>query len=398
MPRIVQINTVVSGSSTATICKIVGDQFYSEGWASHIFYGRGDSKKDHKSESWKFSLFFEVYFDVFISRIIDVHSVFSNLIGTTRLMIRLIRLKPEVIVLHNLHGYYINIPFFFYFLNQYKRRRVVRISLVLHDCWPFTGHCTYFTSISCNKFTSSCSNCPQLSSYPTSYFLDNSTFNWRWKKFVFTSGVVNEIISPSKWLSVLVRNSFLSNIKVEVINNGIQDKVVDDKVSEKIQSDFIILGVANQWIDRKGFKDFLELRRILDSKYKIVLIGDYNKNFIIPDGIIMIGKVSQSELVKYFCNSSVYVNLTYEDNFPLTNIEALSHGLPVISYNSGGSCESIGAECGFCVPTGDLKALVQAIDSISNSDINYKINCRTHYLKFYTAELMARRYFNYLTK
>lgn len=239
----------------------------------------------------------------------------------------------------------------------------------LHDCWSFTGHCPYFDIAHCDKWKTGCHNCPQYREYPQSLF-DNSKFMWKLKKKWFT-GVENmTIVTPSQWLADLVKQSYLKDYPVKVINNGIDLSVfkpADSDFREKyhISADKeILLGVAFGWGKRKGLDVFLELDKRLDAeKYQIVLVGtDDAVDKQLPENIISIHRTqNQQELAEIYSAADLFVNPTREENYPTVNMESIACGTPVLTFNTGGSPEIPDDTCGAVVPCDDVDAMEREI-------------------------------------
>ena len=257
----------------------------------------------------------------------------------------------------------------------------------MHDCWPLTGHCTHFDLIQCNKWISGCEKCPQIREYPKSVIFDNSKSNYIFKRNLFTGINDLTIVTPSVWLANLVKQSYLRNSRVLTINNGIDiDSFypmngIDIIDAYNLHKKKVVLGVAGVWSERKGFGDFIRLSRMLDEHYQVVLIGVNKEQLDVLKGTSIIAiesTESVKELAKWYSIADCFVNLTYEDNFPTVNIEALACGTPVITYNTGGSTECIDNNCGFSVKKGDLKAIVTCIKN-TKFDRTY---CRKIGMKF----------------
>ena len=279
-------------------------------------------------------------------------------------------IKPDIIHFHNLHDSYINLRMLF---NYIKRKRI-KVVWTLHDCWSFTGGCSHFAYANCSKWKSGCGHCSQLKSYPAS-LVDTSKWLWKKKQKWFTGVDDLTIVTPSIWLSNLVKESFLSCYSIRVINNGINLNVFRPTPSNFREryniadNDVVLLGVAYNWGVKKGLDVFIELSRRLTTRYKIVLVGT-NESIEeqIPQNIICIRKTnSQDELAQIYTSADLFVNPTREDNFPTVNIEALACGTPVLTFDTGGSPEMIDAECGCVVPCGNIDAMEQEIIRITRT-------------------------------
>nr|WP_315023602.1 glycosyltransferase [uncultured Aminipila sp.] len=362
--KILQINSVYGVGSTGRIVKDIETKIAEYGHTSFVCYGRGNTKKD--GNLYRIGTDFDNKLHGLMTRAFDCHGLFST--RATKNLIEVIsRINPDVIHLHNIHGYYINIRVLFDFLRDFKKP----IVWTLHDCWAFTGHCAYFDYVNCDKWMYGCNKCPQKREYPSSLGLDRSWHNYLLKKKYFSNIDNLTIVTPSEWLSGLVYKSFLNQNKVKVINNGIdltKFKMIESDLREslKLQNKFVILGVASVWAKRKGLKDFVELANNLDESYGIVLIGvTQEQKKMLNEKIITIARTdSIEELAKYYSMADVFINPTTEDNFPTTNIEALACGTPVITYNTGGSPEIIDENCGIVVEKRDIKGLIDAVNKV----------------------------------
>jgi len=288
--------------------------------------------------------------------------------GTLEFIRKMKKNKVDLIHLHNLHGYCINLPLLFRFI----KKNDIKVIWTLHDCWSFTGHCPHFTMVKCDKWQNGCFDCPQCRDYPQS-LLDSSKLMWKMKKRWFTGVNHMTMITPSQWLSDLVKRSFLKEYPVRVINNGI-----DLEIFRPIPSDFrdkysiprkkyIILGVAFGWGERKGLDVFLELAKQLDSqKYQIVLVGtNDNTDKVLPNNIVSIHRTqNQQELAMIYSAADLFVNPTREEVLGLVNVEALACGTPGITFNVGGSPECYDDTCGRVVDCDNVNALEHEIVQI----------------------------------
>jgi putative colanic acid biosynthesis glycosyltransferase len=301
--------------------------------------------------------------------------------------------------LHNLHGYYINIEILF----RYLATANIHVVWTLHDCWSFTGHCTHFEYVGCEKWKTQCSSCPQKKEYPTSLLFDNSKQNYNRKKELFNSVKNLTIVAVSDWLKDKLKDSMLKKISARVIKNGIDIKTFKPyndselRIKSGLQNKFVILGVASTWTAKKGFNDFMQLSRELADDCNIILVGLSRKQLKqLPSKIIGIEKTENKEqLAHYYSMADLYVNPTYEDTFPTTNLEALACGTPVLTYKTGGSTESITSETGFIVKHGDILTIHQIIMSLKKEPVKFlKSNCRNEAVNQYNKEISFLKYFN----
>lgn len=286
--------------------------------------------------------------------------------STKKFLKKLDEIKPDILHFHNLHNSYINLPMLF----NYVKKNHIRVIWTLHDCWSFTGQCPYFTLAGCDKWKTGCGGCTQLSVYPASR-VDRTQTMWKLKKMWFTGVEDMTIVTPSEWLAGLVKQSFLSEYPVKVINNGIDldvFKPVSSDFREKhgISSDggvFLILGIAFDWSVYKGKDVFIELAKRLPDNFRIIMVGTNDRiDQNLPSNVISIHKTNNiQELVEIYSAVDLLVNPTREDNFPTVNIEALSCGTPVVTFETNGSPEILDDKCGSVVPYGDIDAMEQEI-------------------------------------
>lgn len=364
--RVLQINSSVNSGSTGRITEDIGKVMLANGHESYIAYGRGN--RTSNSQLIKIGDKTDVYIHVLNTVVFDRHC-FGSSGATLKLIAEIERINPDVIGLHNLHGYYINIELLF----NYLKNKQLPVLWTLFDCWAFTGHCSYFDNIDCEKWISGCFKCPKKRFYPASYLLDNSTKNYQQKNDLFNSLDNIQLVVHSQWLNSLVEQSFLKNIKTNLIASGIDLDVFKPTLSNfkekfSIQDKKIVLGCASIWDKRKGLDDFQQLAGVLSEDYQLILVGLNNNQLDQLDKRIMGFKRTESvqQLAELYSIANVFVNPTYQDNFPTTNLEALACGTPVITYNTGGSPEAIDDKTGFVVPKGDISALATAIISCCN--------------------------------
>jgi putative colanic acid biosynthesis glycosyltransferase len=395
--KILQINTTVNSGSTGRIAEEIGRVLIKEGHESYIAYGRGFGKS--KSNLIKIGNKFDVYFHGLYTMVTDKHGFASKRV-TKELIKQIERIKPDVIGLHNLHGYYLNIELLFSFISEHK----IPVLWTLHDCWTFTGHCSYFDSVNCEKWKIQCCNCPKTRFYPASYLFDNSKSNYLMKKEIFNSFNNIQLITPSNWLNKLVKMSFLKH-NVKTIYNGVNlvtfrphNNIVSIRERHFIGNKFVVLGVASIWDKRKGLADFIELFKIVDNgKIQIVIIGLSKKQMtLLPGEIIGIERTENlQQLAEYYSLADVFVNPTWQDNFPTTNIESLACGTPVITYNTGGSAEAIDENTGLVVEKGDIAGLKNAIDFVlEKGKVFFTFNCRKRAERFFDKNEKFAEYLN----
>lgn len=363
--KVLLINSVCGIRSTGRICTDIAEILTDNGHDCKIAYGRESVPDKYQKYAIRIGNEFGVRIHGAMSRVFDM-SGFGSRRATLNFINWLQNYDPDIIHLHNLHGYYIDIETLFDYLSKANKPVV----WTLHDCWAFTGHCTHFTVAKCNRWKNGCHNCPQKSEYPASYILDRSKQNWERKKELFTGVNKMVLVTPSHWLADQVKESFLGCYPVEVIHNGI-----DTNIFKPIPSDFrqrysligkkVVLGVASTWNERKGMDDFKKLSDMLDESYKIVLVGLTKEQIKkIPKNIVCIERTnSAKELAEIYTAADIFVNLSLEETMGLTTVEAMACGTPAVVYNSTANAEIAKIAGGVAVDC-DLISIKKAVEKI----------------------------------
>ncbi len=389
--KIVQINTVPTGS-TGNIMMNIHKYLIKNGYESYVIWGRG--RKPNNKNEIQIGNKLSVYFHAIYSRLTG-KTGFGSKLATKKLILKLDKITPDIIHLHNIHGYYINIDLLF----NYIKKKNIRVVWTLHDCWPFTGHCTHFDSINCEKWKKQCCECPIKNEYPKS-LVDNSAWCFTRKKDLFTSIKNMKIITPSEWLADNVKKSFLSKYDIKVINNGIDNtifkKLDESKLNFRSKYNLfdkkIILGVASPFTHKKGFDDYIELSKILDDRFIIVLVGLNKKQIkILPKNMIGLKKTSNvHELVDIYNSADVYLNLSVEETFGLTCIEAFSCGTPCIAYNKTALSEIARKNSGLLIEKKD-NSIIEIKKILESEEYNLADISK---LSIYSIEKMIQNYIN----
>lgn len=341
--KVVSINTVCNGS-TGKIVGSISSSLIESGEEAFCIYGRRKGYVNIPCK--KIGGFFSFWYHVFLTTVFDLHG-HGSYFKTKKIVRELKKLNPDIIHLHNIHGYYINYKVLF---NYLKNTFQGRVFWTLHDCLPMTGHCAYFSNVSCEKWKTECHDCPNKKMYPTSLLFDRSRKNYQEKKNLFNGVKDLTIITPSVWLQNIVLSSYLKKYPVKTINNGIDLNIFYPRLTDSIFDKYnipkdkkVLLGVASIWEKRKGLDDFLMLSKLVNDDYVIVLVGLNNKQISKLKqykNIIGIRRTeNQDDLASLYSVSFALINPTYEDNYPTVNIEALASGTRVIAYDTGGCVE-----------------------------------------------------------
>ncbi len=377
--KVLQINTVFPNGSTGKICKEISEKCKSNGIESYIACA-------HTKEKTVISVtsVFDHHMHNRLARITMRYGCFSYF-HTILFLRKIKKINPDIIHLHNLHGNYINLKLLFNYIKKNNKKAV----WTLHDCWSYTGYCTHYDMVNCSKWQTECNCCPNRSLDEVTIF-DNSLKMHRLKKRLFC-GVKNMVlVTPSRWLYGEVKKSFLSDYPARFINNGI-----DLSVFKPAESDFrkkygvkphqlLLLGVAFVWTEGKGLDVFIDLANRLNERYRIVLVGtNETVDKALPDSIISIHRTdNQNELAEIYSAADLFVNPTREEMFGLVNVEALACGTPVLTFNTGGSPETVDETCGSVVAKNDIDAMEKEIIRICETKPYSREACLERAKKF----------------
>lgn len=367
--KVVHINSVYGYGSTGKIVMKLHHELLDRGHDSYVIYGRKgafghENNNKYSDNSYLVNNSIETIVHLILGVLFDKHGLYSK--NSTNRIIKLIDdIKPDIIHLHNLHGFYINYEMLF----KYIASKEIKVIWTLHDCWSFTGFCSHYEYNSCDKWKSGCHNCQYRNVYPYR-ILSRSEKNYELKLNLYKDIENLTIVTPSRWLADQVKESILRDKKIIVINNeaNLNDFYLEDNArrSKELDGKTILLAVSNGWNIRKGFNEYLKLSKKLDENQIIVMIGLNDKQIKnLPKNIIGIKRTkSVDELRKWYSISDYFVNLTLEDTYPTVNLEAQSCGLPVITYRTGGSTEMM-RENDFVVDKFDLDEICRIISKKS---------------------------------
>lgn len=396
--QLLQIGASLNCGAPGKIAEQIGLLAMSKGWDVYMAHGLRYSNPSQLKTIPLVTPWQEKVHAVY-SLLFDAHGLCSSK-GTKQLVEWIKENRPDIIHLHNIHGYFCNFRILFEYLDTIK----TPIVWTMHDCWPFTGRCFHFDGIGCNKWKTGCVDCKAEKGYTVSPFCDRSKQLYELKKRLFSSVENLTMVPVSEWQASFLRESFLNECPIEVIHNGIDLNkffpMDGSRLREKycLQDKFVILGVAAPWNKRKGLDDFIQLsRKLHDDKFKIILVGLKKEQIkTLPNNIIGISRTeSQQELAEFYSMADVFCNMTYLDTFPTVNIEALACGTPVITYRTGGSPEAIDSKTGIVVEQGNIEQMIDAIyrlqkNPLSSSDCRKRAEenfdkdmCFEKYIKLY---------------
>ncbi|MBP3890750.1 MAG: glycosyltransferase [Solobacterium sp.] len=390
--KVALINSVAGFGSTGRIVDALASL---EGIQGKIYYGRKENLA--KAETFRMTHFLGNVHHVIQTFLFDTHG-FHNQEETKKLIADLKEFQPDVIHLHNLHGYYLNVELLFAYLKETK----TKVIWTLHDCWTFTGHCAHYEAIECEKWKVECKDCPALRQYPSTWNGSHVKDNYYRKKEVFTSLPIEQltIVTPSEWLKAQVKQSFLKDYEVKVIPTGIdlmKFKPIKSSFRKEnhLEDKTVLLAVSSVWTKEKGLSDLQALSHRLKENEIFVVVGiseKQKKGFNERNTILIQRTNAIQELCALYSMADVLLNLTYQDTFPTVNIEALACGCPVLTYQTGGSPEILDENTGWVVEKGNLDKVQEVINQLEITNKEKKKQMCVEKASYYTVDRMLKAY------
>ena len=396
MKKLLQINPVMrTNTSTGRIMKEIGELAMANGWESYVAYSGGrDGLMHTTSVPVPVGDRLSVAWHAVQTRLFDRHGL-ASIRATKEFIKRIDEISPDIVHIHNIHGYFLNYEILFDYLSHSD----IQVVWTVHDCWLYTGHCYYYAKAGCTRWKTRCHHCPQKHKFPASWLLDRSARNWEDKKKAFTSMPKDRltIVPVSDWIRREMSESFLKDFDYQTIHNGIDIDAFcpkpqgDGEVRARygIGDRHIILGVASIWSDEKGLGDFVRMAGKLNDDEIIVLVGIDRKMLddrLAEEGAQALGSrfitvkrtADTGQLAELYSAATAFVNPTWQDNYPTVNLEAISCGTPVVTYRTGGSVEAISEDTGIIVEQGDIEGIISAVRKIESLGRDYfRENCRS---------------------
>ena len=358
MKKLLQINPVLrTSTSTGRIMQEIGDLAMANGWESYVAYSRGrDGIRPCTSHLLPVGNKASVAWHGLMTRLFDRHGL-SSAHATQTFLRQVDALQPDVIHIHNLHGYFLHYPLLFRYLSSHN----IPVIWTVHDCWLYTGHCYHYSFAGCQRWQSGCGDCPQRRDFPASWLVDRSRRNYIDKENAFTSlpkGLLT-LVPVSEWMAGEMNRSFLSGCDIRVIHNGIDTDFFhpaesDFRKKHNLEEKYVILAPANKWfldVNRETFDYFASH---LTDDMRMVFIGNGVDESRLTDKMINLGFVSsRAEIRAIYAACDVMANCTREESLSLLNVEVQACGTPVVTYSNTGVKETVDGKCGFAVENGN---------------------------------------------
>ena len=391
--KVLQINAVYGYKSTGIIVKDIETLLNNNGHTSYVVYQTAENPPEN---SYKAGNTLDYKFHAIHSRVFGKQAYASKL-ATKRLIKYIKTVSPDIVHFHNLHSNFVNLNM----LCDYLVKSKIPVVITMHDCWFFTGKCTHYTAVKCDKWQTTCGDCPQLKNEQTSLFFDCTQKVLKDKTKHLNKLPNLTLVGCSKWITGEAKKSLLKNADFEVAYNGVDTSIFtphESNFKEKynLTKDFTILGFANKWClneNREATEKIIQHNT--DSNIVIVGCTNEKKNmFMSYENVTCIGYVTdRQELSDIYASSDVFINLTHADTLPTVNMESICCGTPVITYNCCGSPELIDEDNGYVVEEYDYNAVIESIAKIKTNATKFSVeekqnkfnkdNCYKKYLQAY---------------
>lgn len=397
--KLLQINPVVrQDTSTGRIMRELGELAMAAGWESYIAYsGARDGVPTHSSQLLPIGNRPDLLLHFLATRLFDAHGLVSRR-ATIKLIQKIREVDPDIVHIHNVHGYFLNYPL----LCQFLTERNKPVIWTVHDCWLFTGHCYHYSAAGCDRWQTGCHHCPQKHAFPTSYGLDRSRKNYRDKRVSFASIPTLTLVPVSEWMRDELSRSFLKDLPCRVITNGIDLETFQPRPATNIRERYGIKGecyylaVASVWLPEKGIADLSALAALLKDDEQLVMVGRMTtkQRKALPKGIVTISRTADIQaLAALYSEATALVNPTWQDNYPTVNMESMACGTPVVTYRTGGSVEQVTPKTGFIVEQGNVEEMARALHRIRESGAQkWQDACRNHARKHFDKQARFQDY------
>jgi len=375
--KVLQINAVYGFKSTGVIVKDIADTLVRNGDEPYVAYQKTNEKIENgyaigNALDWKWHA---------------VHArIFGKLgyasVGATKKLLKWVdKIQPDVVHLHGLHSKFIH----FNLLCEYLAKKNIPTVITMHDCWYFTGKCTHYAAVKCEKWQNSCGHCPLNKKETPSLFFDVTDKVLKDKTAHLLAIKNLTLVGCSQWIANEVKKSKLQSANVKVVYNGVDTEIFTPHESEfrkaaGLDGKFVVMGMADKWYFPQNREIVERLIAAQDENTKIIIVGcreEAKVYFEQFENVLPIGYVTdRKELADIYAAADVFVNLTRADTLPTVNMESICSGTPVVTFNACGSPELVEEGCGYVVEEGDLEGLLESIEKIKESPLQFDVKAQ----------------------
>lgn len=361
--KILYLDVVCKQGSTGKIVYDLYAQSRADGHTAAVCYGRGPVVAEENI--FKFGLDWETRFHALMTRLTGWTGCFSP-VSTRRLIRFMEAFRPDVVHLHELHAYFVNLKP----LLRYLAERRIPVVHTLHCEFSYTGKCGH--SYQCQRWKTGCGACPHLRDYPKTLWFDRTAAMWAEKKRLFSALDKLVVTVPSQWLAERARESFLGNREICVIHNGIDaGHIFHPQPCERLREKYrigpgekVVLAAApNLMSPQKGGRWVLKLaQEMRQENIRFVLVGVSDLSESFPPNVTAVGLIrDQEELAAHYSLADCFVLCSERETFSMTCAESLCCGTPVAGFCSGAPETVFPPPAAAFVPFGDLEALTAQV-------------------------------------
>lgn len=373
--RVLQINATYGYGSTGMIVQDIGDTLVAHG--DEVFFA-------YQSTAQKMASGYQ------IGNKLDwkLHALWARILGkqayaskgaTKKLLQWMDEIQPDIVHLHNLHSNYIHLNT----LCDYLEKKKIPTIITLHDCWYFTGKCSHYAAVNCDKWKTCCGECPLNKSEQSSWIVDCTAKVLQEKTARLLRLNNFTIVGCSKWIAGEARQSKLQSANIQVVYNGVDTSIFTPHESNfrkelgLAADQFVVLGMADKWSSLQNRAMVERLLKSLPQDTKVVIVGcnkAQKSYFAKYENVIPLGYIAdRKHLSDVYAAANVFVNLTHADTLPTVNMESICCGTPVVTFDCCGSPELVGDGCGYVVKENDVDALMEKINQIRKIPLRYDV-------------------------
>jgi glycosyltransferase involved in cell wall biosynthesis len=395
--KILCINTLYNGGGAEKIARQVYNDVKSDEIETYFLAGRYQ-----KNISKSIDVIYNSPLGRFASGIVGIanHNFLFGTFYARKKIIEIIKRENiDIVHFHNIHGNYLG-PKDIRAISRYCHN----IILTMHDMWLITGCCPYGMSCSRWKVGNDCRKCKGNESLHkgtirASLYLKCKKNNLQNKNFYF--------VSPSRWLIECCKESYLKDEDIRLIPNGIDTDIyvthdknrMRDKYGIPENKNVLLFSANTISSPYKGYQYLYEALNIIEKKddYCLVVLGIVDEKTLDSTyEVFKRGYISdENTMSELYSAADIYIMPSMADNAPLSCMEAMASGTPVLAFATGGISEIVNDDVGWLTSAGDSRKLAERISEIFNNPEELRrkaMNCRQYVSDNFSKDTMVERY------